>query len=291
VEAIQGKYTVEFGSRLLVPRFMLEKFNSINFAHIDLAAETADETEKFVPVAEIPIDFADLRTEIEMNQFHSHTNPITTAPTQRVEHLPPLAADQQTSRKKRSRKKQRIYSRSELTTLVSPYRRLLARSIDLFWEIFFVLALAHFLLQSFDASLLQIFQTPLATALLAILLMPVSMLLDALFYAAIGNTPGKAIFGLRVVSRKLKTIGFGRYFSRNLRLWHRALACGLVPLTFFYMAREGIRATRGTETLYDQKEGTRVSQPIVPSVAQPIVGFVLLTAALAVTASLAVQTF
>jgi len=298
---IKGIYTVEFGSQLLVPRFMMQHFDAQQIGSIDLfpdrphnAKPIIDEQEPpecFTPVAEIPIDIE----QFAANSEASSTQQQMDFSAQTAENSEIVMTERPSSRKSKRRKKskkskQRTFSRSELTTHVSPYRRLFARATDLFWETFLVLALAHYILKSFDASLMEIFETPLATVALALVLIPLSLLLDAVMFAVIGNTPGKAVFGLKVVSRKLKTIGFVKYLSRNLRLWHRALACGLIPLTFFYMAKEGIRAARGTETLYDQKERTRVSQPLMPSVMQPIMGFVMLALVIGLAAALALKT-
>lgn len=299
-QEIEGRYTVEFGKRKLVPRFMLDLVDPAKSKDLSSKNNAPEQQEQLITVAEIPIESLTKTRIFEPFKRLLGTNEVISQPSSKNQNpaIDPFDIPQEKAKKRKRRsakptedKNPRVFSRAERTTIVNPFRRLFARSVDLLWEIFLILALAYYLMSVFDASLMQLFDRPLAAIALALLFLPVAMLVDAIVYSFAGNTPGKYIFGLRAVSRKLRILDFGRYFSRNLKLWHGALAYGILPLTLFYMAREGIRVARGMDTLYDENEGTRVTQAANPTIYEPLVGLALFALAIGISAALTVSLF
>ena len=100
-----------------------------------------------------------------------------------------------------------------------PWSRWFARSFDVWWQTGLVaLLLGHVLCQTSPA-FLRWLETPFGWKLFGLACLPGGLLLDAALLALAGNTPGKALLGLRVVTADGRKPGFGELVGRNFGLW------------------------------------------------------------------------
>lgn len=76
-------------------------------------------------------------------------------------------------------------------------------------------------------------------------------LLDALIAAVFGNTPGKALLGIRVIDGRGKPLSFVRYFLRNLLVGSFATGFGIGIFGIAAQAWQFVRVKRGEPTVYD----------------------------------------
>ena len=93
--------------------------------------------------------------------------------------------------------------------------------------------------------------------LLALLLLPFAMALDALTYALFGNTPGKWLAGLRVADLEGRKLSLGRYTVRNLGVYVYGLALGLGLIGLFTLIHNFNRVRNGDVTSWDERAQTR----------------------------------
>ena len=144
-------------------------------------------------------------------------------------------------------------SESALQRLVAdqsagPWRRLLARWIDVWISLVptvFVVAVG---LSFVSSELGMWFQNPTNGQLFALIVAPLSFILDALIVYIFGNSIGKAILRVRVRRTTGEGLTFWQYAKRNFSVWAYGLAL-CIPLfsifTMLYQARQlkGMGAT------------------------------------------------
>jgi uncharacterized RDD family membrane protein YckC len=94
--------------------------------------------------------------------------------------------------------------------------------------------------------------------LLSMAMLPFALLLDAAIHALFGNTPGKAMLGLSVVSIDGTKLGFGQHLSRNVGLWANGLALGFPLINLATMAKQASLVSKGKLTSYDESNKTQV---------------------------------
>jgi len=141
----------------------------------------------------------------------------------------------------------------------APWRRWLARMFDL-WLAIFVVALLAFLAGVLWPSILARWSgSSSSVTLLTLALVPLALVLDAVVHALCGNTAGKALLCLRVLTPDDTRPGFSNYLGRNLALWGSGLAFCLPLFPLFTMAYQYRRLRRGEPTTYDGSD-YRVSQ-------------------------------
>jgi len=95
---------------------------------------------------------------------------------------------------------------------------------------------------------------PKSIILQSMLFLPFQLMLDAIIYWLIGNTPGKALLGLKVRLVDTSPLSFSQYLSRNLTIWGSGLAFGLPLINLFTMAHQARRLGKGQQTSYDTDE-------------------------------------
>lgn len=91
--------------------------------------------------------------------------------------------------------------------------------------------------------------------LFALLCVPVAMMLDASVYRVAGNTPGKALLGLKVTTLAGGRLSWSAYWRRNLAVWVRGLGCGIPFVNLVTMWRRGREVSAGADAAYDVKTG------------------------------------
>ena len=102
-----------------------------------------------------------------------------------------------------------------------------------------------------------------SSLIFGILCIPVALVLDALLYQILGNTPGKAFLGLKVTTRDGQPLSFSQYLSRNFSMWVNGLALGIPIIYLFTMFRQSNRLKEGQQATYDEPNGYRVqSKPV-----------------------------
>ncbi|WP_334185112.1 RDD family protein [Novosphingobium sp.] len=90
------------------------------------------------------------------------------------------------------------------------------------------------------------------------LLIPVGMVIDAAVLASCGNTPGRALMGIRVETMWHERLDFGTALKRNFRVWFFGLAIGFPLFSLITMSRNHARVSRGDQTTWDDELSTRV---------------------------------
>jgi uncharacterized RDD family membrane protein YckC len=92
--------------------------------------------------------------------------------------------------------------------------------------------------------------------------LPFALILDAGLYGLFGNTPGKALLGLRVTTLPGNPLNFTQYLGRNFGVWVSGLALGLPVIPLFTMTKQFGNLSMGRPASYDKVPGFRVrSQP------------------------------
>jgi hypothetical protein len=143
--------------------------------------------------------------------------------------------------------------RSELFERVTPARRLGARFVDMCWEMFLIAFLLGFILPFLAPTFSYWLQRPEFSNLFAFLaVIPISFVLDAIVHSIFGNTPGKALFKLRVEHvASNANLGFVDYLSRNMRLFASGLALGIPILNLGTMLYQWRRLKTNLPASYD----------------------------------------
>jgi uncharacterized RDD family membrane protein YckC len=87
--------------------------------------------------------------------------------------------------------------------------------------------------------------------------------IDAIIYRLFGNTPGKALLGLRVHRSDNVKPSFSFYFKRNAYIWVYGFACNFFLLSVLANIYQQQRIEDGKKTTYDEKLNCSVAaQPI-----------------------------
>jgi uncharacterized RDD family membrane protein YckC len=87
---------------------------------------------------------------------------------------------------------------------------------------------------------------------------PLYIVLEGLALAIFGATPGKALFGLRVMREDGSAIPFEVALGRALRVWVVGLGLGLPIVSLFTMARAKATLETNHSTSWDQAAGSTV---------------------------------
>lgn len=147
--------------------------------------------------------------------------------------------------------------------LATQWPRGFARIFDIWWESILIGGAASFVLGQYSSAFLRWINQPGSDYLFGIILLPFTLLFDAAVFRLAGNTPGKAMLGIRVVSLRGTPLEFDQYLRRNFSLWSSGLGLGIPLVILFTLWRQEKRLRKGQQTSYDEKIGSRVwSKPI-----------------------------
>lgn len=143
-------------------------------------------------------------------------------------------------------------------SMASGWPRFFARLFD-FWLVgslitLFIVGAIFFM----DLSIPSWIYNPIAKILFVLISSAICLTLDAAIYKVFGNTPGKAILGLNVMTLDSQSLTFGQYLYRNFSMWFRGLALGIPIITFVAMYYEFDNLKKGKPTSYDYSIGCRV---------------------------------
>lgn len=138
----------------------------------------------------------------------------------------------------------------------SAWKRFVARSIDLVWECNLI-GFGIGFVASFDLDLNALVQQthPL---LFGMIVLPLSLVLDAAVLDMFGNTPGKALLGLRVRDKDGKPLSSSDYVSRNFRLWLQGLALGIPLISLVCMIHQARKVSALGQSTYDRVQSIDV---------------------------------
>lgn len=144
--------------------------------------------------------------------------------------------------------------------LATRWPRFFARIFDMWWETLLIGLILGAVLGRYSASFVEWINGPRpdASHLFDILCLPIALVLDALLYRVVGNTPGKALLGLKVGTLAGKPLSLAQYLNRNFSMWASGLALGLPLINLFTMANQSGRLGKGQQASYDELTGFRV---------------------------------
>lgn len=147
--------------------------------------------------------------------------------------------------------------------LATRWPRFFARIFDMWWETLLIAIILVAVLGRYSASFVEWLNGPGASQLFGILCLPIALVLDTLLYRVAGNTPGKALLGLKVGTIDGNSLSLAQYLNRNFRMWASGLALGFPLINLFTMANQSGRLGKGQQASYDEPTGFRVrSKPL-----------------------------
>lgn len=135
--------------------------------------------------------------------------------------------------------------------LAGAWPRWFARTFDVWWETGLVALVVGIILCRTSPLFLRWLETPFGWKVFGLVCIPAGLLLDAVVQALAGNTPGKAMLGLRVVQADGRRLSFGEHIGRNLCVWCSGMGFCLPLVGLFTMARQGLRLRKGAPASYD----------------------------------------
>ncbi|WP_408601615.1 GYF domain-containing protein [Pseudomonas sp. PLMAX] len=142
--------------------------------------------------------------------------------------------------------------------MTNRWARFFARIFDVWWETLLVVMVSAFFLSRYSAPFVGWINSTGASQMYGIICMPFALILDAILYRVLGNTPGKALLGIKVRTVDGKRLGFMDYFVRNLFVWVKGFALGLPLINLVTMSVQSSRLGKGQEASYDEASGYTV---------------------------------
>jgi uncharacterized RDD family membrane protein YckC len=128
--------------------------------------------------------------------------------------------------------------------------RFFARIFDLWLALFIVTFVSGYILGQVSATFIE-FINNANPHLIGIVYLPLALLFDVVIYHFFGNTPGKAILGLKVVKSIDLPLTSREYLQRNFSVWGSGLAFGLPFINLFTMYKQFGRLKKGEQASYD----------------------------------------
>jgi len=141
-----------------------------------------------------------------------------------------------------------------------PWRRFYARTIDLFFCSFIVVALIGFIFSLFAPQMVPGILETLKNPLLSGVIVYVFWVpLEAFFLSRVGATPGKQLFGIQVLDQSGQKLSYSDAMQRTFLLWIKGEGLGIpiVAIVTRLFAYKRLKNT-GT-TLWDTAMGTVVT--------------------------------
>lgn len=135
--------------------------------------------------------------------------------------------------------------------LAGAWRRFCARMLDIWVLSFSTQALLLLLLALVSPISMDWLKQLYFPYLLALLIFPLVMLLEAGVYAYFGNTLGKAFFGVTVVTQGGRRLTAVQYLRRQVDVFWYGLAMGLPFVHLLAMASQAVNLSRGEPAGYD----------------------------------------
>ena len=142
--------------------------------------------------------------------------------------------------------------------MTNRWARFFARIFDVWWETLLVVTVSAYFLGRYSAHFVEWINSYGSSQIFGILCMPFALILDAIIHRVLGNTPGKALLGIRVRTFDGKSLGFTQYLIRNFSVWMKGLAFGIPLFNLVTMSAQSSRLGKGLEASYDESSGFTV---------------------------------
>ena len=138
--------------------------------------------------------------------------------------------------------------------LAGKWKRFFARLFDFYWEVIVVGAALGFTLARTSSAYLDFINTnPSASVIFGLCVVPLALVFDALVCAIFGNSPGKAMLGVKPVKERTgERLSSSDYFKRNGGIWVFGLGFSLPLINLFTMANQAKRLDRDQKASYDE---------------------------------------
>jgi uncharacterized RDD family membrane protein YckC len=91
-----------------------------------------------------------------------------------------------------------------------------------------------------------------------LLSLPFALAIDALVLAVFGNTPGRALMGIRVETIRRERLSISMALARNGQIWIKGLGLGIPFILLFTCVRNFMKLRHGQPTSWDESFSTRV---------------------------------
>ncbi|CAG4909185.1 Chaperone protein DnaJ [Paraburkholderia saeva] len=156
----------------------------------------------------------------------------------------------------------------------SPLARFFARTFDAWWLVTLLSSLATYYLSRNSPEFVRWSNVPSSGMLFGLLCLPVAMIFDAAIYGVFGNTPGKAILGLKVTGLDGRRLTCTEYARRNLSVWVRGWGLGIPFVSLVTMFVQYRTLRREKQTWYDAESGFRMNATKAGGVRKGVFGIV-----------------
>ena len=220
-----------------------------------------DLPERSRDVDEPDFERSELELDLDDSFGFSKTHPQSPSPQQKQQNA--TIADNAGSHASpaRRQKKKRVRESSTPTTsytgqMPNRWPRAIARIADLL--LFMGIVLGAYTLVS-GTGLLELYQNSLFGFFALILVaLPIAIVLDGLVAALLGNSPAKAIVGVRATSSRGERLTVATHLRRSYGVWTDGLAMGLLPLSLATLVRQFKRVSGRREATYDERLHVRM---------------------------------
>ncbi len=166
-------------------------------------------------------------------------------------------------------------------SVAGAWRRFIARLIDL-WVIGIPIGLiTGMLLGMYSIESLNWMYEEGSEFKLSVILLPVVLLVEWIFYCLFSATPGKAILGILVVDMRGHKLSRAGYAKRLLLLWPQGLAIGIPLLNFIAFVIQYRKVNANQSTSYDESLAVVRARPMgwLRTIGATVLGIVLFSAA------------
>lgn len=136
--------------------------------------------------------------------------------------------------------------------LAGPWRRFFARQIDLLVVGFPIAALVSAAIATQSVAYAFWVQKPGNDVLYGLAIIPVVLIAEALLFAVIGTTPGKALLGVKVRTLSGEKPGLAAYLGRLVGVYFQGFGMGIPIVILFTMGSQYNRLSRRESASYDQ---------------------------------------
>jgi uncharacterized RDD family membrane protein YckC len=161
----------------------------------------------------------------------------------------------------------------------SPLARFFARTFDASWLVTLLSSSGTYYLSRNSPEFVRWSNVPSSGMLFGLLCLPVAMIFDAAIYGVFGNTPGKAMLGLKVTGLDGRRLSYTEYSRRNLSVWVRGWGLGIPFVSLVTMFVQYRTLRREKHTWYDAESGFRVNGKKAGVVRKGVFGIVFVMVA------------
>lgn len=134
--------------------------------------------------------------------------------------------------------------------IAGAWRRFFARIFDV-WNSLLLICMPLLFAWAYYSPYTYFKAVPQNELVLGILLTFIAFIIDSVIYDCFGNTPGKALLGLRLRKPNNEKYSSGEYLRRNMAAWWAGFAIGIPILNLVTMFSQYRRLKNTGYTIYD----------------------------------------